>query len=466
MKKIIFPLVALTLIACKEEEKPDTGQDFADFTTNWTKCWGTNVADDFSGSVIDNSGNLYFVGASEPDGYAGNIFLTKVSLADQTVVWSKKFDSGEQDKFWSSSENGHANGGGGSRCIALDNAGNVYIAGSVVDGFSEVFVMKIDPSGNVLWETRWEKNNSGLANGEAKAYAMDVSGNKVFVTGETPGSIFLLVLDQTNGTLQPETNVAIDPSPGYNDRGYTIKSVDGTTVYIAGWEGASNSGVVYKFSNGGSTFDWQEKIALGTTHRFTDIDLDASGNIYLACDFRGVSTFIGVMKLNSNGDLVWAKKFQGESNDRNNVSSLRILNNQIFVGGRGSYTNYDTGQFGDATLLVLDLNGAVLHAYNYFAKDFKTGERIESIHYYNGSYILAGETWPEDAGIEGLWYIPQVNESSFSPDITKLTAISIDVTDGATTTGTMTVSSISQTTYNPVDGTKGSADVMMHSITF
>ncbi len=103
---------------------------------------------------------------------------------------------------------------------------------------------------------------------------------------------------------------------------------------------------------------------------------------------------------------------------------------------------------------------------SYFSKDFNTGERIEAIHYYNGSYILAGETWPEISGIEGKWFIPQVNESSFSPDITKLTAISIDITDGAATTGSMTVSSISQATYNPVDGTKGSADVMIHSITF
>jgi len=465
MKKLILPVVLLVLLACNKDEKPGKGREFADFTTNWTKCWGTSVADDFSGSVIDNSGNMYFVGASQPDGYLGNIFLTKMSLSNQTVVWSKEFNSGEQDKFWSPSENGHSNGGGGSRCIALDDAGNVYIAGSVVDGFSEVFVMKIDPSGNVLWETRWEENSSGLANGEAKAYALDVSGSRVFVTGETPGAVFLLTLDQATGTVQPETNVGFDASAGYNDRGYTIKSVNGDVVYIAGWEGESNSGILYKFSGGGATFEWQEKIALGTAHRISDIDLDLNGNIYLAVDFRGVSTYIGAMKLTADGNLVWAKKFQGESNDRNNVSSLRILNGSVFIGGRGSYTNYDTGQFGDGTFINLDLNGNLLHVYNYFAEDNNTGERIEAIHYYNGSIILAGETWPEYSDIEGKWYIPVVNESTFSPSLSKLTTISIDGGDGVSYAGSMTVGSISQAMYEPSEGSKGSADVMIHSIT-
>lgn len=462
----MVPAILLIFCACKKEDKPEKGQEFANFTTNWTKCWGTSVADDFSGSVIDNAGNMYFVGASQPDGYAGNIFLTKMSLATQTVLWSNKFDSGAQDKFWSPSENGHANGGGGSRCIALDDAGNIYIAGSVIDGFSEVFVMKIDPTGSVLWETRWEKNSSGLANGEAKAYAMDVSGTKVFVTGETPGAVFLLSLDQATGSVQPETNAAIDASSGYNDRGYTIKSVNGDIVYIAGWEGATSSGILYKFSGGGANFEWQEKIALGSTHRISDMDLDDNGNIYLACDFRGVSTYIGAMKLTADGNIVWAKKFQGESNDRNNVSSIRVLNGSLFIGGRGSYANYDTGQFGDGTFLNLHLNGVLLRVYNYYSKDYTTGERIEAIHYYNGNFILAGETWPEDAGIEGRWYIPAINESTFSADLTKTTSLIIDTNDGVSYSGAMSVSSISQAMYNPSEGTKGSADVMIHSITF
>src|SRR5690606_27058097 len=101
-RKYFMLLAVIALMACKKD-KPDKGQEFADFTHNWAKCWGTNKADDFCGSVLDNSGNLYIVGATEPDGYAGDIFLTKISLSTPSASWSKKFDSGDQDLFWSPS---------------------------------------------------------------------------------------------------------------------------------------------------------------------------------------------------------------------------------------------------------------------------------------------------------------------------------------------------------------------------
>ena len=470
-KNLILILAATGLLACNKD-KPGKGQEFADFTTNWTKCWGTDKEDDFCGSAMDNSGNLYIVGATEPDGYAGDIFLNKISLSTPSLSWSKKFDSGDQDLFWSPSQNGHANGGGGSRCVALDASGNIYIAGSSKDGFFEVFVMKIDPSGSVLWETNWEANTGGLANGEAKAYALDVSGDKVFVTGSSAAgteasgaaTVFLLTLDQATGSVQAGTNVGIDPSSGYNDMGYTIKSVDGNEVYIAGWEGQNNSAIIFKFSSAGEVFEWQEKIDVGTTNRFTDIDLDASGNIYLAVDFRGVSTYLGVLKLDNQGNFIWGNKYQGESNDRNNVSCIRIINDKLYVGGRGSYTNYDVGQFGDATFLQLDLNGSLEKAYNYYSKDYTTGERIEAFHYYNGNLIVAGETWPQDNGIEGRWYIPTVNQSAFTATVNKTTSININTGDGVVSSISMSSSSLSGSLYDPANGTQGSSDIMFHSI--
>lgn len=462
---LISALLTCGMLSCNKDEKPEKGQEFADFTTNWTRCWGTTLEDDFCGSVLDNSGNLYMVGASQPDGYQGDIFVNKISLASPSLSWSKKFDSGDQDLCWSPSGNGHANGGGGSRCIALDADGNAYIAGSSKNGFYEVFVLKIDPSGNVLWETHWEANSSGLANGEAKAYALDVSGDKVFVTGScASASVFLLALDQATGSVQSGTNVGIDASAGYNDIGYTIKSVNGDVVYIAGWEGQNNSGILYKFSSGGSVFEWQERVDVGYTNRFTDIDLDESGNIYLAVDFRGVSTYLGVIKLDASGNFIWGKKFQGESNDRNNISSIRVINGSLYVGGRGSFAHYDVGQFGDATYLRLDLSGNLKAAYNYYSKDFNTGERIEGIHFYNGSLIIAGETWPEENGIEGRWCIPTIHEESFTAVLNKVTSTSIDTGDGVVSATSMSVSDLGGSLYEASEGTRGSCDIMIHSI--
>src|SRR6202008_526276 len=136
---------------------------------------GTTYEDDFSGAVVDNSGFMYFTGVSQPIGYAADIFVTKVNMATQAVVWSKSFDSGDQDYHSSPGENGHTQGGGGSRNIAIDSNGDIYVCGSSKHGFFEVFVTKISSAGTVVWQKFWEADASGLAHGEATAYALDVA---------------------------------------------------------------------------------------------------------------------------------------------------------------------------------------------------------------------------------------------------------------------------------------------------
>src|SRR5687767_2653513 len=82
----------------------------ADFTTNWNASWGSSGAEDVAGAVIDNSGNIYVTGATNPDGYQGNVFLAKVNYDTKAVVWSKSFDAGAQDYMPSPGENGHSQG--------------------------------------------------------------------------------------------------------------------------------------------------------------------------------------------------------------------------------------------------------------------------------------------------------------------------------------------------------------------
>lgn len=482
MRKILFFLsisVSVLFVACDKQEPDDNNDDdtnttLADFTTNWQKAWGTQDADDFSGAVVDNSGNLYFVGASEPDGYAADVFLTKFNLSNQTVEWSKSYDLGDRDYQPSPSENGHSQGGGGSRCIAIDAAGNVYIAGTTKQGFNEVFVAKVSSSGTILWQTFWEADNSGLAKGSAKAYALDVKNDRVFVTGSTgAGSqneeamIFLLVLDAASGDVNPLTLLGINPSDGYNDRGYVVKATQDDNVYVAGWEGKDNSGFLMRFSCQDSTLQWFERIDIGYAARFTDIDFDESGNIYLAADIRGVSTYLGVVKTDASGNVIWSKQFQGESNDRNNVSSVRIINSNLYVGGRGAFTNYDVSQYGDGCFIKMDLDGNVLKKYNYFTGSVsgeRSGERVEAILSYNGNLIIAGEAWPESSKIDGKWYIPTLNVYDLSTSVTVPSLPEIVFEEGVVVDRTFSESTISQQAYNPEDGSKGSADVLISSI--
>jgi hypothetical protein len=475
---VLILFSALFFSSCEknnEENVPDItdGKVVADFNLNWSKAWGTSSADDFAGSVIDNTGNMYFVGASNPDGYLGDIFLVKVNLTDKNVVWAKSFDTGNRDYFPSPSENGHSQGGGGPRCISIDQNGDVYIAGTIYNGFNNVFIMKVSNSGSILWQKYWKADNSGLAKGAAKAYSLDVKNEKVFITGSTgagvgteESSVFLLVMNAVNGDIEPATKMGIDVSATYNDRGYTVKANASGEVYIAGWEGKNNSGLVIKFSDNGNTIEWIKRNNIGYASRYVDIDFDLSGNVYLASDLRGVSTYIGIVKINSTGTSVWGQKFQGEANDRNNVSCLRVIDGFLYVGGRGSFANYDVSLFGDGCLLKYSLDGTLLKQYNYFtsSNDDRCGERIESIHLFNNSFILSGETWPEYSQIIGSWYIPQGTSFTFDANVTNVTDAVIHDGDGVTGNLNFNENTISQPLYNLSEGTKGSADVIIFSL--
>jgi hypothetical protein len=482
MKKLILGIVTLAALchtSCNKndpdpEPEPNPTYTPADFTTHWKKAWGTASADDFAGAVIDNAGFLYFTGASQPDGYLGDIFVTKINLADQSKVWSISLDAGYQDWFPSPSENGHSNGGGGSRCIAIDNSGDIYIAGTSKQGFNEVFVTKINSSGTIVWQRFWKAANTSVASASAKAYALDVANGKVFITGSTGAGTgteeshaFLLVLNTSDGSINSNTRLGIDLSSSYNDRGYTVKSPDGNIVYLAGWEGQNNSGFVAKLSMDGSTAEWYKRVNLGVGARFTDIDLDANGNIYLAADYRGVSTFIGLLKMDASGTQLWSVKFQGISNDRNNVSCVRVINDKVFVGGRGSFDGYDTGQFGDGCLLRYDLNGTLQKQYNFFTGELiadKCGERIEGILPYNNGLILIGETWPEYNGIDGRWYIPSGTSTSNSPGITSVNNPTLISGTGFLSTTTFSSNALNQNVYTPSNGSQGSADILITHI--
>lgn len=471
-------IILLITVACEEEKNDTTNNNTPNveedsLKVNWAFALGSSLSDDFAGSIMDNQGNLYFTASIEPDGYAADIVICKINLETQSLMWTKTFDAGDQDYFPSPSENGHSQGGGGSRCIDIDENNNLYITGTSRNGFNKVFVVKLNSSGQKQWEVFWAADNSGLARSNAKAYALEVSSGKVHIVGTTGAGVateeaytFLLTLHQSDGSLDSTATHAIDISPGYNDRAYTIKSIN-SDLYIAGWEGNNNSGFLMKMLHYGKNISWIKRINIGTACRLTDLDADSENNLYVAADLRGVSTYLGVLKIDSAGNYIWGKKLQGESNDRNNVSVVRVIDSLVYVGGRGSFTNYDVSQFGDGTLLAYDFNGNKKFIYNYYVEsiDDHCGERIEGIFLYEDRLILAGETWPEFSKIDGNWFEPVSNISELSVNSSFATYSEQIPFYGAFIQNMSFSENSANWALSPLsDGTNGSADVIIFNL--
>ncbi|SVB62474.1 uncharacterized protein METZ01_LOCUS215328, partial [marine metagenome] len=313
---------------------------------------GTFSALDKGYSVaVDSSGNVYttgyFNGTVDFDPGAGTANLTSNGGSDAFVlkldssgnyVWAKSFGSTNTDR---------------GNSVAVDSSGNVYTTGYFNDTVdfdpgagttnltasgNDVFVSKLDSSGDYVWAKSFGGSGSDLAN----SVAVDSSGN-VYTTGYF--------------------NDTVDFDPG---AGTTNLTASGNDVFVSKLD--SSGDYVWAKSFGGIRSDSGNSVAV-----------DSSGNVYTTGSFstyysNGTVDFdpgagtanlgtngsydVWVSKLDSSGDYVWAKSFGGTAGDRGYSvaidSSGNVYTAGSFESGRqGGAVDFDPG----AGTVELNLDG-------------------------------------------------------------------------------------------------------------
>jgi len=195
----------------------------ADGEFQFSRMWGGLKNDLATGVAVDSAGNVYVAGATESFG------------AGQSEVFLLKYDSMGNLLFqttWGGPQNDYASG------LAVDAAGNVYVTGytysyGVTQGIASVILLKYDPSGNLLFQKTW----GGAQNDYGSGVAVDGAGN-VYVTGYTysfsvtPGvaNAFLLKYDSSG-------NLLLQNIWGGNkgDYGYGIATDHAGNIYVSGY---------------------------------------------------------------------------------------------------------------------------------------------------------------------------------------------------------------------------------------
>ena len=292
----------------------------------WVRQMGAGSSSGGNALTVDESGNVYttgtFSGTSDFDPGAGTYNLTSVGPSD---IFVSKLDS-SGNFAWARQLSG-STGGETSESVALDNSGNVYTTGSFEGtadfdpsagtynltsaGLYDIFVSKLDSSGNFVWARRI----GDLGQDQAQSVAVDDSGN-VHTIGHFQGT------------------VDFDPGAGT----YNLTIVGGYSDFF-----------VSKLDTSGN-FAWARRIGSTGTEYGDSVALDNSGNVYTTGSFQetadfdpGVGTYnltstgsddIFVSKLNSSGNFVWARRMGGTLED--NGHSIVV---------DGSENVYTTGRF-------------------------------------------------------------------------------------------------------------------------
>jgi hypothetical protein len=270
----------------------------------WAKRIAANNTDAGSSIKIDDLGNILLTGS-----FYGTVdFDPGVGTSNITVGGTScfilKLDN-NGDYIWAKHVTGTNPVAGYS--IALDNLGNVSLTGyfngtadfdpgpGIVNhssnGSRDIFVLKLDITGNYLWSG----SIGGSGQDDGWCIAADQSGNN-FITGHF------------NGTVD------FDPGAG-----------------VSNLTGASSEVFVLKLDVNGLLI-WAKNIGGGISNNGISIDVDNLGNAYTTGYLNGTADFdpglgvsnltasgthdIFLSKLNSMGDYVWAYNFGGTSADQ------------------------------------------------------------------------------------------------------------------------------------------------------
>jgi hypothetical protein len=382
----------------------------------WAKQLGGSSHDIGESITVDASGNVYitgtFLGTADFDPGSGTVnFTTSATATDFFIckldpsgnfVWAKQFPGSGNDV---------------GSAIAVDASGNVYTTGYftyTIDfdpgagvtnlsaftgssiGSSDIFISKLDSSGNFVWAKRLGGSNSDYAlnlctDNLGNVYTTGIFGGTVDfdpgigiknLTSSDYDDIFISKLDASGNFVwakQLSASSAIDLSSITVDvlgNVYTTGYFQGTADFDLGsgtvffTTSVSNSDIFISKLDASGNFVWAKQLGeRSSTDAGKSITVDASGNVYTTGYFSGTvdfdsgagvanltsqgsSTDIFINKLDASGNFVWAKKMGNSDIDAGISIKVDAFGN-VYTSG------YFNGT-GSRDIFVLKLSQTVL----------------------------------------------------------------------------------------------------------
>lgn len=334
---------------------------------DWAKDFGgTGSISQGSSIATDAAGNVYttgsFAGTIDFDPGPGTFLLTSTNTTYGDIFVSKLDPSGN---FVWAKQLKAVDGGGIGLSIALDGSGNVYVFGSFVGTVDfdpgpgvflltnpeSSFILKLDAAGNFVWA---EQFNPGTQDERDHSMKVDAAGN-IYMTGSFRGTI------------------DFDPGPAVSNM-------------ISGANGLARDAFILKLNTNGN-FTWSKQFggsSVTGSGEGISIALDLAGNIYTTGYYSGTFDFdpgpgvydltsgaqnMYISKLDPSGNFVWANQINATAegivvDNSGNVYTTGLFSNTAdFDPGIG--VDYLTASGNkDLFLLKLDQNGNFIWAEN------------------------------------------------------------------------------------------------------
>ena len=325
-------------------------------TLEWVNTMGGVGGDAAADIAIDDSGNVYTTG-----NFATDIDFDPSPTASTFLICGGRFDAFVQktDKdgnfVWAKS----ISGPGWIKGIAttVDQKGNVYTTGyfrervdfdsgpgthsvTATEG-ADAFIQKLDQAGNLVWVKIIEGGPMEFPH----SITLDDQGN-------------LYTVGSFEGTVDFDPNVGNQELMAVGGRDIFIQKLDTAGNFI--W--AKSMGGIYNDEATSLAFDQVGNLYL-SGHFQDSVDFDPNSGTSLLVSQEGVNLFI--LKLDTVGNLIWAKSIEGTEYNRINDTEVDRLGHIYLTGHFGKTADFDPGintapltAIGESDIFILKLDTA------------------------------------------------------------------------------------------------------------
>ncbi|MDB3887436.1 SprB repeat-containing protein, partial [bacterium] len=289
---------------------------------------------------------------------------------DGNVEWTRVLGGSQAEYFHSIKEDADGNyilGGGTSSADTLNADGDIPSN----QGGSDLWAVKLDPSGNTLW---------------SKTYGSSLAESCDFVSVTSDGGYLL-----GGSTWSPDGSIFPDSigSSGRNDFWVVKLDVNGNMEWNKVLGGIGYEGV-------GNVLEHQDG-----TYYIVGVTYATGGSDFAGIPQKGASD-LGIVRLSSTGDLLWAGVYGGSGADGFLHRGVEAADGGIVIGGRSKSADMDvpSNQGGyDYWALKIDTTGNLLWSKTYggSADDYFTEISATA----DNGFLLTGWTESNDGDIHG-----------------------------------------------------------------
>jgi uncharacterized delta-60 repeat protein len=377
--------------------------------TAWVRRYDESAGDndETRAVAVDDSGNVYVTGRS--DGCWGNAdFLTMKYGPDGATAWKTRYD-------------GPGNGFDAAQAIGVDGSGNVYVTGS---GFGLGTDYDIVTAGYLSNGDVWLRtyNGPGNARDQANSIAVDGAGN-IYVAGYCAGS----GTDDDFATIKYLPNgdtawVRRYNGPGNGEDWANAVAVDGDgNVYVTGHslgDGTDYDYATIKYLPDGDTAWVRRNNGPGNGQDFANaVAVDGDGNVYVTGESSGDGTDYdyATIKYLPDGDTAWVRRYNGPGNGQDFAKAVALDGDgNVYVTGEsiGDGTSFDF------TTIKYLANGDSGWVMRYDGPESDVDEAVAIAVDDSGNVYVTGSTTQGGKGVEDYCTIKYVQTPSEVKDET------------------------------------------------